>query len=288
MQFLIETLINSAMASAASALVVVGLALIFGVMRIENFAHGELYMVGAYATWFFGTALGLGYWAGLVGAVLVTAAIGAAMELLLFRRSRDNPMGALIMTIGVLLILQTAVSWQFGINSTLLVDAPVAGNAEILGIAVPWHRLIVIGATVAILAGLTLALKGTRFGWALRAVAQDKMAASLQGISIGRISLLAMALSAALAGVAGALMAPIVRISPFMGQPVIISAFIVIILGGIGSMEGAILAALIYSTFFTFISAYFDSTVASILGLCLMLAVLIVRPRGIMGKAQKV
>lgn len=288
MQFLIETLINSAMASAASALVVVGLALIFGVMRIENFAHGELYMVGAYATWFFGTSLGLGYWAGLVGAVLVTAAIGAAMELLLFRRSRDNPMGALIMTIGVLLILQTAVSWQFGINSTLLVGAPVAGNAEILGIAVPRHRLIVIGATVAILAGLTLALKGTRFGWALRAVAQDKMAASLQGISIGRISLLAMALSAALAGVAGALMAPIVRISPFMGQPVIISAFIVIILGGIGSMEGAILAALIYSTFFTFISAYFDSTVASILGLCLMLGVLIVRPRGIMGKAQKV
>jgi branched-chain amino acid transport system permease protein len=257
-------------------------------MRIENFAHGELYMVGAYATWFFGTSLGMGYWAGFAGAVVVTALIGAAMELLLFRRARVNPMSALIMTIGVLLILQTAVSWQFGVNSTLLVDAPVTGSVAILGINVPWHRLIVIAAAVLILLGLTLVLKTTRFGWALRAVAQDRMAASLQGISIGRISLLAMALSAALAGAAGALMAPIVRISPFMGQPVIISAFIVIILGGIGSMEGAVIAALLYSTFFTFISAYFDSTVAGILGLCLMLVVLVVRPRGIMGKAQKV
>jgi branched-chain amino acid transport system permease protein len=257
-------------------------------MRIENFAHGELYMVGAYATWFFGTSLGLGYWVGFAGAVIVTALIGAAMELLLFRRSRSNPMSALIMTIGVLLILQTAVSWQFGVNSTLLVDPPVTGSVLLFGINVPWHRLLVIAATVVILLGLTAVLRMTRFGWALRAVAQDKMAASLQGISIGQISLFAMALSAALAGAAGALMAPIVRISPYMGQPIIISAFIVIILGGIGSMAGAVIGAILYSTFFTFVSAYLDTTIASILGLCLMLVVLVFRPRGIMGKAQKV
>jgi len=83
-------------------------------------------------------------------------------------------------------------------------------------------------------------------------------------------------------------MSPVVRISPFMGQPVIITAFIIIILGGIGSMEGAIIAAVIYSTFFTFLSSYFDSTIASIAGLCLMLVVLIVKPSGLMGKAQKV
>ncbi len=288
MQFFIETILNSAMASAASALVVVGLALIFGVMRIENFAHGELYMVGAYAAWFIGTNLGAGYWVGFVGAVVVTALIGAAMEFLLFRRLRDNPMGALIITIGVLLVLQTAVAWFFGVNSNLLVDAPVSGVLQVFGINVPWHRLIVIVSAIIILTALTVVLRTTRFGWALRAVAQDKDAASLQGISIGRISLMAMALSAGLAGAAGALMAPVIRISPYMGQPVIITAFIVIILGGIGSMEGAIIAAIIYSTFFTFISTYFDSTVASIAGLCLMLLVLIVKPSGLMGKAQKV
>jgi branched-chain amino acid transport system permease protein len=219
---------------------------------------------------------------------VITALIGMAMEFLLFRRLRDNPMGALIITIGVLLVLQTAAGWFFGVNSNLLVDAPVAGVLQVAGINFPWHRLIVIVSAVVILAALTILLRTTRFGWALRAVAQDRDAASLQGISIGRISMMAMALSAGLAGAAGALMAPVVRISPFMGQPVIITAFIVIILGGIGSMEGAIVAAIVYSTFFTFISTYFDSTIASIAGLCLMLVVLIVKPSGLMGKAQKV
>lgn len=288
MQFFVETILNSAMASASTALVVVGLALIFGVMRVENFAHGELYMAGAYAAWFFGTSLGTGYWIGFAGAVILTAAIGAAMEFLLFRRLRSNPMGALIITIGVLLILQTAAAWLFGINSNLLVDAPIPGVLRIGDINMPWHRILVIVAAILILAALTALLRATKLGWALRAVAQDRDAASLQGISIGQISLTAMSLSAALAGAAGALMAPVVRISPFMGQPIIITAFIVIILGGIGSMEGAVIAAIAYSTFFTFVSAYFDSTVASIAGLCLMLVVLIVKPTGIMGKAQKV
>ena len=97
-----------------------------------------------------------------------------------------------------------------------------------------------------------------------------------------------MMLSAGLAGAAGGLMAPIVRISPFMGQPVIITAFIVIIMGGLGSMEGAIVASIVYSTFFTFVSAYIDSTVAAIAGLCIMLGVLVFVPSGLMGKAEKV
>jgi len=288
MQFFAETLINSAMASAASALVVVGLALIFGVMRIENFAHGELYMVGAYATWYVGTNLGFGYTAGLIAAVIVTAALGAFMEFFLFRRLKGNPLGPLIVTIGVLLVLQTAAAWLFGVNANFLVDSPFTGVVSLGGINIPMHRLFVIVAAIALLGALVLLLKATKFGWALRAVAQDRDAARLQGISIGRISLAAMALSAALAGAAGGLMGPVVRVSPFMGQPIIITAFIVIILGGIGSMEGAILAAVIYSTFFTFISAYFDSTIASIAGLCLMLVVLVVMPSGLMGKAQKV
>ncbi|MFO1170122.1 MAG: branched-chain amino acid ABC transporter permease [Hyphomicrobiaceae bacterium] len=288
MQLFIDTLINSAMASSASALVVVGLALIFGVMRVENFAHGELYMVGAYATWFVGMSLGWGYWAGFLAAIAVTAVIGMLMELLLFRRLRGNPMGALIITVGVLLVLQTAVAWLFGINGNQQVVTPFPGIAHAGSFNIPWHRLFVIGASVAIIGALTLVLRSTKIGWALRAVAQDKEAASLQGISISSMALLAMMVSAGLAGAAGALMAPIVRLNPYMGQPVIITAFIIIILGGIGSMEGAILGAVLYSTLFTFVSAYVDGTVASIAGLCLMLVVLIVKPSGLMGKAQKV
>lgn len=288
MQFLIDTLVNAAMASAATALVSIGLALVFGVMRIENFAHGELYMVGAYVTWYVSSVLGLTYFPALVSAVLVTALIGAGMEIALFPRLRSNPVGCLIVTIGLLLVLQTAAVWFAGINSTLLVDSPFPGALRLGALALPWHRLFVILAAVVLMLALTWLLRRTVFGWAIRAVAQDREAAGLQGISIGKISLAAMMLSAGLAGAAGGLMAPIVRISPFMGQPVIITAFIVIIMGGLGSMEGAIIASILYSTFFTFVSAYIDSTVAAIAGLCIMLGVLVFMPSGLMGKAEKV
>jgi branched-chain amino acid transport system permease protein len=288
MQILVDSLVNAAMASAATALVSIGLALVFGVMRVENFAHGELYMVGAYVTWYVSTSLGLNYFLGLVGAVLVTALIGAAMEIALFRRLRSNPVGCLIITIGVLLVLQTGAILFAGINSTLLVDSPFPGTLKIGPLVLPWHRLFVILAAIALMAVLIWLLRRTVFGWAVRAVAQDREAASLQGISINKVSVAAMMLSAGLAGAAGALMAPIVRISPFMGQPIIITAFIVIIMGGIGSIEGAIIASVLYSTFFTFVSTYVDSTIATIAGLCIMLAVLIFMPSGLMGKAEKV
>ena len=288
MQILIDTLLNSAMASAATALVAIGLALVFGVMRVENFAHGELYMVGAYVTWYVSTVLQLTYFPALVCAVLFTALIGAVMEVALFRRLRSNPVGCLIVTIGVLLVLQTAAVWFAGINSTLLVESPFPGALRVGSVALPWHRLFVIVAAIVLMLALTWLLRRTMFGWAVRAMAQDREAASLQGISIGTISIAAMMLSAGLAGAAGGLMAPIVRISPFMGQPVIITAFIVIIMGGLGSMEGAIIASILYSTFFTFVSTYIDSTVAAIVGLCIMLAALIFMPSGLMGRAEKV
>ena len=288
MQFLVDTLLNAAMASAATALVSIGLALIFGVMRIENFAHGELYMVGAYVTWYVSMRLGLGYFAGLVAATAVTAAIGAGMEFALFRRLRSNPVGCLIVTVGVLLVLQSAVVWLTGINSKLLVDTPFPGSLSLGSIAMQWHRLFVILAVIVLMGALVWLLRTTRFGWAIRAVAQDREAASLQGISIGAVSVGAIMLSAGLAGAAGSLMSPLVRISPFMGQPIIITAFIVVIMGGIGSIEGAIVASVIYSTFFTFVSAYLDSTIATIAGLCIMLAVLIFMPSGLMGRAEKV
>jgi branched-chain amino acid transport system permease protein len=245
-------------------------------------------MVGAYVTWYVSTVLQLTYFPALVCAVLFTALIGAVMEVALFRRLRSNPVGCLIVTIGVLLVLQTAAVWFAGINSTLLVESPFPGALRVSSFALPWHRLFVIVAAIALMLALTWLLRRTMFGWAVRAMAQDREAASLQGISIGTISIAAMMLSAGLAGAAGGLMAPIVRISPFMGQPVIITAFIVIIMGGLGSMEGAIIASILYSTFFTFVSTYIDSTVAAIAGLCIMLAVLIFMPSGLMGRAEKV
>ena len=135
-----------------------------------------------------------------------------------------------------------------------------------------YQRLYVILATVVLLSALWLFLRKSKFGWALRACAQDREAAALQGMSINHTARLAMFIGAALAGVAGALTAPLVAPTPYMGHPVIITAFIIIIVGGIGSLEGAVLAAILYAFVHTFVTTIYDGTLANIVGLLLMLS----------------
>jgi len=155
-------------------------------------------------------------------------------------------------------------------------------------VTVAHSRLFVFAVATFILVSFWLFMSRTRLGWAMRACAQNPEAAALQGISIGKISMLAMGISAAMAGAGGAVMAPLVRITPQMGHPVLITAFIVMIVGGMGSIEGALIAAFAYSFFHTFITTYVGGEVATILGLVLMLVVLIARPTGIMGERESV
>ena len=155
------------------------------------------------------------------------------------------------------------------------------------GVVLPLQRLYVILTTVVLLAALWWFLRRTRFGWALRACAQDPEAAALQGISINQTARIAMFIGAALAGVAGALTAPLVRTYPYMGHSVIVTAFIIIIVGGIGSLEGAVVAAVIYAFVHTFVTTFADGVIADIVGLMLMLLVLIVRPTGLFGTKER-
>jgi len=148
---------------------------------------------------------------------------------------------------------------------------------------IPYQRVFSFFVSVAGLGTLWYFLTRTKLGWALRAVAQDREASALQGININRISMIAIGVGGALAGLAGALMAPLTNINPHMGHNVIITAFIVTIVGGVGSLSGAIMAAVIYAMFHTFITVYFGGVIATICGLLLMVVVLIVKPTGIMG-----
>src|SRR5699024_1460388 len=141
------------------------------------------------------------------------------------------------------------------------------GSLELpFGASIAQQRLAVLVVGVVLLFLVWLFLTRTRLGWALRAVAQDHDAAALQGISLNRISMIAVGLSGGLAGIAGGLMAPLTRVEPYMGHPVIITAFIVTIVGGIGSLSGAVLAAVLYGFFHVFVATYFGGTVATILG----------------------
>jgi branched-chain amino acid transport system permease protein len=262
------------------------------VMGIVNFAHGELYMVGAFAVWYLSSALGWPFLLAVAAAIVIVAAIGAVMERLLFKPMRTNPLGGLIMSVGTLFILQVAaLEFGGGTGRAKHVTPPWRGVVEVFGIegvTVPIQRLAVIGISALLLVGLWLFLHRTKAGWALRACAQDAEAAALQGISIDRYALLAMVLGAGLAGAAGAVMAPLLPVEPSMGHSVIVTAFIVIIVGGIGSVEGAVLAAVIYTFFDTFVTTFVDGTIASILGLLIMMLVLVVKPTGLMGVREKV
>jgi len=281
----LQSIVNGLIQSGFFALAAVGLVLIFGVMGVVNFAHGELVMVGAYTVWFLHAQHQTPFLVTVVIAILIVTAIGLIMERLLFRPMRTDPLGGLICSIGVLFILQVVATVVGGDGPSKQVPPPYQGTIVLFEILrIPTQRLFSLGVSVVALAGLWYFLTRSRTGWALRAVSQDREAASLQGINSDRISMIAIGVGAAMAGLAGALMAPLTNINPHMGHNVIITAFIVTIVGGVGSLSGAVIAAVLYALFHTFITTYFSGTIATIAGLLIMVLVLIIRPTGIMGQ----
>ena len=286
-ELLLQTIVNATYAASYMALIAVGLVLIFGVMGVINFAHGELYMAGAYTVVALYAGFGVPFFAAVAAGLVFVGVLGLLMECVLFRPLRDNPLGGLIASIGFLLILQTTAVLGFGVQ---MEHVPPATQEKIVfanGVVLTYQRLYVILATVALLSALWLFLRKSKFGWALRACAQDREAAALQGMSINHTARLAMFIGAGLAGVAGALTAPLVAPTPYMGHSVIITAFIIIIVGGIGSLEGAVLAAILYAFVYTFVTTMYDGTLANIVGLLLMLIVLIVKPTGLFGAKER-
>lgn len=288
LELLLQTSLNALYAASFMALVAVGLVLIFGVMGIINFAHGELYMLGAYAVVAVYADFKMSFFLAVAIGLVFVGMVGIGMERGLFRPMRDNPLGGLVVSIGFLLILQALAVVGFGVRmehippSTQTILHPFGGSAVL-----PLQRLYVIIAAIVLLSALWLFLRKTRFGWAMRACAQDPEAAALQGISMNQVSRLAFFIGASLAGVAGALTAPLVRVQPYMGHSVIITAFIIIIVGGIGSLEGAVVAAVLYAFVHTFVTTFYDGVIADIVGLVLMLLVLIVKPTGLFGARDR-
>ena len=282
-----QTVVNASYAASYMALIAVGLVLIFGVMGVINFAHGELYMAGAYTVVALYADGPLPFFLAVVIGLVFVGLLGLLMEYGLFRPLRDNPLGGLIASIGFLLILQTVAVLGFGVHMEHVSPSTQGKLVFADGVVLTYQRLYVILAAIVLLSALWLFLRKSKFGWALRACAQDPEAAALQGMSINNTARLAMFIGAGLAGVAGALTAPLVSATPYMGHPVIITAFIIIIVGGIGSLEGAVLAAILYAFVNTFVTTIYDGTLANIVGLLLMLLVLVIKPTGLFGAKER-
>ena len=283
-----QTGLNALFAAAYLSLVAVGLVLIFGVMGVINFAHGELFMLGAYVVVALYTNLQLPFFLVVAIGLIFVGLVGILMEMTMFHPLRDNPLGGLVASIGFLMVIQAMIILGFGVRMEHV--PPVTQDVIVISekVRLPVQRLFVILSALVCLSALWLFLKRTKFGWALRASAQDPEAAMLQGISTRTVSIIALFIGAALAGVAGSVTAPVISISPVIGHSVIVSAFIVIIVGGIGSLEGAVLASATYAFIHTIITTFVDGVIADIVGLSLMLMVLIIKPTGMFGTQDRV
>ena len=283
---IVQTFANGLVLGSVYAMVAVGLAIAFGVMQMANFAHGELFMAGSYVVFALYTLVGLPFVIAVILAFPIVAAIGMVFERLIFRPTRGNVLAGFMATAGAGFILQVLVGQQWGVGLMRTIQTPYPGSIEILGAAISYQRLIIFPATIMMVGGLWYFLTHVKHGKALRACAQDPEAAVLQGIGLNKMTALAMLLSGGFAGVGGALMAPIIPVTPYMGHTFAVTAFIIVIVGGMASIEGAVIAAFILGFIHTIVTTMYDSVTATMVGVFFMALVLILKPTGLMGRVK--
>ena len=239
---LAQSIANGVMLGSLYGLVAAGLALIFGVVGVPQFALGAFAMVGAYATYFCTTALGLNYWIALVIAGGFVGIVGVAVHAAVFRPMEKGPgVNMFIAAFGVLLMLQSLAILIFG-TRYFRVAPPIGGSISFVGVFLTPQRLIVIIVALALIVSLHVLIMRTRLGACIRAVSDNPAGAAIVGINVGAVGLATMAIGSAMAGIAGGLIAPIGQVFPAMGDLLVIKAFVVVVLAGMGSIRGALIS----------------------------------------------
>jgi urea transport system permease protein len=265
----------------ALLLVALGLIIIFGLMNVINMAHGELFLLGAY-TVVLVQALGGSFWLGLLVAPLALAALGLALEEFVIRHVYQRFIDTILATWGISLALNQAVIIAFG-PAAQQVPNPLPGQVVILGAAYPGYRLFIMAVAVVVAAATFLLFYRTRIGLAARGVIANRMMASSLGIDTRRMDRLTFALGAALAGLAGAVMAPLMSVDPQMGVGFLIPAFLSILVGGAGSLLGALLGTSVIAAASTVVASLWTQVVAQIVVFSLAIVVIRIFPHGVSG-----
>lgn len=287
MQQFLEVLISGITQGAVYCVFAFGLSLVYGITRIMNFAHGSFYMIGAYIAWVLSAGyFGLGY--PVVFALLIPTLflLGIALERVVIRPLRWQPnwkTTTMMVTLGLAFVLDNLNLILFGPSEKLLPPF-VEGAAQFLGVAYPYHKILILCAAVGIVVALELFLQHSRYGQAMRAVAQDMQGATMVGINVNQVFGYAFGLSVVLAGLAGVLLAPIYLISPLGGWPPFLKAFVIVVFGGLGSTRGVLYAAFILGIIEAFVIVHIGATWTMPAWLLTLLLVLILRPQGLLGK----
>lgn len=281
MDIFLQQVLNGLTLGGIYSLVALGLTLVYGILHVPNFAHGAFYMVGAFVALKLMTGWEVNYWIAMIGAAAVVAVIGALSERLVFHPLRHHAgLHPMIAAIGLLLFLEAGAQALWGADF-LRMPTPFSGIVEIAGVTAPVQRLMIIAGAFALMAVLQLFLTRTVAGSTIVAMAQNRDGASLVGIDANRVAMLTFGISGALAAVAATLYAPINLVYPAMGHLVITKAFVIIILGGMGSVPGAIVGGLIIGFAESFGAYYISTDYKDIISFVLLVAILSLRPQGI-------
>ncbi len=280
---MLEILIVGAVSSAIYAMLAVGFTLIFGVARVLNLAHGSFYALGAYGAYFFTAHLKWPLLPAALAAIALVALFGVFVERVLVRPMRSSQLAVLMITLAVALVVEQAMFLTFG-SEYRNVPAFVDAKFHIGGVDVAGARLLALGVGTLVIAALWLFIQHTRLGSAILAISQDPQAAQYMGIPSDRIFSVVMALSAALAALAGILAGPFLTVQPTMWLLPIVKAFAIVVVGGLGSIPGSILAALLLGYAETIVGYTISTAWTEIVSVAATLLMLVVRPAGIFGR----
>jgi len=280
-----QVILNGVTLGTNYVLMALGFTMIFGVLRIVNFAHGEFYMLGAFFVLTVITKLQIGYFPAVVIAVISVGLLGIFTEEVIFRRFRDKELEGMIVALGLSILIQNLglVTWG---PYDLSIPPVFTGVLKIGSMFYPVERLMVVLLSFLLMAGFYLFIKRTKLGLAIQAIAQDTEIARVQGMRINRLYPLAFAIGTGLAAAAGAVIGPLFQLNPWMGIMPQVKAFIVVILGGIGSIPGAFLGGFILGVAESFVSTYATKAIADMLGFIIVICILLFRPSGLFGHSQ--
>jgi branched-chain amino acid transport system permease protein len=279
-----QQLVNGVALGSVYSLVALGLTLVYGVLKVPNFAHGALYTAGAYVAYVALTSLGASYVLAILAAVVVVAVLGAAVEWVVFRPLEGkSAVHAMIAALGVLYFLEGTADVIWGPDFRQ-VPTPFDGVVSLGGVNITEQRVLVIVAAVATMGALYWLLKRTLVGMSIEAMAQDRVGALLVGIDTRRVALFTFAISGVLAAIAGSLIAPLVLVFPTMGAVIILKAFVIVILGGMGSVPGAIVGGYLLALAETMAGTYVAFAFSELIAFALLVLVLFLRPTGLFAK----
>lgn len=281
---LLQLIVNGLLLGGIYALISIGLTLIFGVVRVINFAHGEFLMLSMYITYFSYTFLGMNPYLSLVVGVPLMFFTGMAIDQLIIRPLRDAPAYMQVFaTVGLSIVLLNLALFLFTGDYQSIHMAFAEKTLRLGSLSLSYAKLVIFFSSILVSIGLFLLLQYTNIGKQIRAIAQDRMAAKLMGINLNRIYMLTFGIGTGLVAIAGGLILPVYYVFPSVGVYFVLTAFVVVVLGGMGNMVGALLGGFIIGIADSLSGYYIDPSLKEVVSFIIFLIVLLIRPSGLMG-----